>query len=205
VLVREQSSAISHMAVGTSLTLAAGARPIQRIAGFLVPKSLVSQKVALDGQPLAFVVANDASGDEANAPAPAFPALPIDADPQQTVPLIRLAWARSGDKGNLFNVAVIAREPEFLPYIAAALSADAVAAHYREVLGLGHALDAERFSVPGFHALNFVVGNSMDGGILASTSIDCVAKGRAQLLLDYPIPVSAALRHRLADMPLPGA
>lgn len=197
VLVREQGSAISHMSVGISLSLEAGVRPLQHITGFLVPKSIVSQKVSLDGQPVAFSVPADGTGHEAEAPAPAFPVLPGDADPLLTVPLIRLAWARSGDKGNLFNVAVIAREPEFLPYIAAALTPEAVGAHYGRVLGYTAALNVERFSVPGFHALNFVVNNSMDGGIMASTSIDCVAKGRAQLLLDFPIPVSAALRRKL--------
>jgi hypothetical protein len=184
ILVREQDSAISHMAVGISLTLAASARPIQRIAGFLVPKSIVSQRVSLDGQPVAFAVATDAKGHEADAPTPPFPELPGDIDPLLTVPLIRLAWARSGDKGNLFNVAVISREPQFLPYIAAALTPEAIAAHYGLVLGLGTAPGVDRFSVP---------------GILASVSMDCVAKGRAQLLLDLPIPVSAALRRRLGD------
>ncbi len=199
VLIREQNSAISHMSVGISLSLAATVRPIQRITGFLLPKSIVTQSVSLDGQPVPFTVANDASGDEATVPAPAFPALPRDADPGETVPLIRLAWARSGDKGNLFNVAVIARQPEFLPYIAAALSPEVVAAHYRGVLGL-HALpDVTRYSVPGLSALNFVVGNSMDGGILAALTIDCVAKGRAQLLLDFPIPVSPALLRELPE------
>ena len=57
--------------------------------------------------------------------------------------------------------------------------------------------EVDRFSVPGLGALNFVVGGSMDGGVLASTSIDCVAKGRAQLLLEYPIQVSTALMQRL--------
>ncbi len=197
VLVREQSSAISHMSVGISLSLAAGLRPIQRIAGFLLPKSIVTQKVSLDGQPIPFAVATDGTGHEAEAAAPAFPDLPDDADPLQTVPLIRLAWARSGDKGNLFNVAVIARKPEFLPYIAAALTARAVGAHYGRVLGMDAVLDVDCFSAPGLHALNFVVKDSMDGGILASTSMDSVAKGRAQLLLDFPVPVSTALWQEL--------
>jgi len=39
----------------------------------------------------------------------------------------------------------------------------------------------------------------MDGGVLASTWIDPVAKGMAQLLLDYPIPVSEALVEKFAD------
>jgi hypothetical protein len=112
------------------------------------------------------------------------------------VPLIRLAWARSGDKGNLFNVAVIARQPQFLPYIAAALTSSRVGAHYGRLLAGGRSLPVERFSVPGLSALNFVVGDSMEGGILASTTLDPVAKGMAQLLLNVPIPVSADLRRR---------
>jgi len=197
VLVQEQSSAISHMSVGISLSLAASTRPIQRIAGFLIPKSIVSQSVSVDGQPVAFAVPTNGTRHEAEAPPPALPALPDDIDPGLTVPLIRLAWARSGDKGNLFNVAVIAREPEFLPYIAAALTEQSVGEHYGRVLGHSSALGVERFSVPGFSALNFVVANSMDGGIMASTSIDCVAKGRAQLLLNFPVPVSADVKLQL--------
>jgi hypothetical protein len=123
-----------------------------------------------------------------------LPPLPDDIDPILTVPLIRLAWARSGDKGNLFNVAVIARQAAFLPYIAAALTPAKVGALYGERLGQVGCLAVDLFAVPGLSALNFVVKNSMEGGVLASPRIDPVAKGMAQLLLDFPIPISAALR-----------
>jgi hypothetical protein len=65
------------------------------------------------------------------------------------------------------------------------------------VLDQGGPLAVDLFSVPGFSALNFVVKNSMEGGIMASTWIDPVAKGMAQLLLDFPVPISAALRSKL--------
>jgi hypothetical protein len=39
-----------------------------------------------------------------------------------SVPLVKLAVARSGDKGNHSNIGVMARKPEYLPYIRAALS-----------------------------------------------------------------------------------
>ena len=63
---------------------------------------------------------------------------------------------------------------------------------------LGHhgPLAVDRFNVPGVSALNLVVKNSMDGGVLASTWIDPVAKGMAQLLLDFPVPISADLQRR---------
>ena len=169
---------------------------MQRIAGFLIPKSSVTQRVSVDGATVPFIAKTDAAGIDQDAPAPPLPALPDDADPNLTLPLIRLAWARSGDKGNLFNVAVIARKPEYLPYIAAALTPEAIGQHYGRLLSDGRTLPVDRFIVPGLSALNFVVGDSMDGGILASTSLDPVAKGMAQLLLDFPIPVSAAMRDR---------
>lgn len=197
VLAREQGSAIIQMSVGTTMGLGAMVRPIQRIAGFLIPKTSVSQTVTLNGQPVSFQLKTDARAAEPYVTAPPFPPAPLDADPAQTVPLISLAWARSGDKGNLFNVAVIARDPEYLPYIAAALTPERVSEHYGRLLEQGGPLPVERFSVPGLSALNFVVMNSMEGGVMASSWIDPVAKGMAQLLLDFPVPVSAGMREQL--------
>jgi hypothetical protein len=205
LLVREQASAISHMSVGISLGLGSSVRPVQRIAGFLIPKLLVSLSVTLDGASVPFAAVTDGSDHSGDAAAPAFPAKPADADPNETVPLIRLAWARSGDKGNLFNVAVIARQPQFLPYIAAALTPDKVGAHYGRLLAEGRTLPVDCYSVPGLAALNFVVADSMEGGILASTTLDPVAKGMAQLLLNLPIPVTADLRRRHGAAIFPSA
>lgn len=198
LLLREQGSAISHMAVGTTLGLGGGMRPVQRITGFLIPKALVSQRVTVDGRPVPVDVAHDSLPPSGATAAPAMPTAVTDADPALSVPLIRLAWARSGDKGNLFNVAVIARDPAYLPYIAAALTPDYVGAHYGRALEQPGPLPVERFSAPGLSALNFVVMNAMEGGVLASTWIDPVAKGMAQLLLDVPVPISHALHRRLA-------
>ena len=46
---------------------------------------------------------------------------PADGEGATTL-LISLAWARSGDKGDAFNIGVIARNPAYLPYIRAALT-----------------------------------------------------------------------------------
>lgn len=193
LMVYEHSAAISHMSVGISATLGAATRPVQRIAGFLLPKSAVSLEVSVDGAPVPVTIETAATDDDVRPAPPPLPAPPGDADPALTVPLIRLAWARSGDKGNLFNVAFIARRPDFLPYIAAALSPEAVGAHYGRVIGDGTPYAAEAYSAPGFHALNFVVGGSMEGGVMSTLRIDAVAKGMAQRILDFPVPVSAAL------------
>lgn len=199
LLIREQATAISHMSVGTTLGMGATVRPVQHIAGFLIPKAAVRQQVSLDGADIAFATVVEGDDHSLGAPKPPFPSVPDDTDTDLSVPLIRLAWARSGDKGNLFNVAVIAREPRFLPYIAAALTPERVGAHYGRLLSDGGSLPVERFSVPGLSAINLVVGDAMDGGILASMNLDPVAKGMAQLLLDTPIPVSAALHQALGS------
>ena len=202
LLVREQGSAISHMSVGISLGLGATVRTVQGIAGFLLPKTEVTLTVTVDGQPVDHsspTEARAAGPGSAGGPiAPPFPLNPKDIVADRAVPLIRLAWARSGDKGNLFNVAVIARQREFLPYIAAALTPQRVGAHYARVLGFPDALPVDAYSVPGLFALNFVVRNSMAGGVLANPSLDPVAKGMAQMLLDMPVPVSAAIHAALS-------
>ncbi|MBV1690392.1 DUF1446 domain-containing protein [Novosphingobium sp. G106] len=200
LLVREQASAISHMSVGISLGLGASVRPVQWISGFLLPKSSVSLTVTLDGDAVPFRQENEAITHHADFPIPTLPPTACDAEPLYVVPLIRLAWARSGDKGNLFNVAIIARQPEYLPYIAATLTPAAVGEHYGRALSHAGAPNVKCFSVPGLSALNFVVQDSMDGGVLAGTSIDPVAKGMAQLLLDIPVPISSALRQKLLDV-----
>lgn len=101
------------------------------------------------------------------------------------VPLVRLAWGRSGDKGNTSNIAVIARRPDFLPFIEAALSAEAVKAY------LAHLVEGAvvRHAVPGLHALNFVLDGALDGGGPSSLRPDPMGKGMAQQLLEFDIPV----------------
>jgi Acyclic terpene utilisation family protein AtuA len=200
LLAREQASGISHMSVGITLGPAASVRPLQRIAGFLIPKSAITLNVTVDGKRAACAAQ---AMDEIliQSATPEFPTAPGDIDPGAHISLINLAWARSGDKGNLFNVAIIARRPEYLPYIAAALRPSTVGEHYARVLGDARALAVDAYFVPGLCALNYVVKDSMDGGVLASARIDPVAKGMAQLILDYPIPVSAAIARRFADRP----
>ncbi len=120
---------------------------------------------------------------------PAFPpSLPND-EPSERVPLIRLAWARSGDKGDLSNVGVIARRPEWLPLLWQLLTPERVGAY------LAHLVHGkvERFYLPGIAAINFVLHEALDGGGPASRRLDPLGKGMAQILLDMPIEVPRSL------------
>ncbi|WP_166254289.1 acyclic terpene utilization AtuA family protein [Marinobacter salicampi] len=105
-----------------------------------------------------------------------------------SVPLIKLAWARSGDKGDHSNIGVIARQPEFVPFIEAALSEAAVADW------MSHTLNPEtgrvtRWAMPGLNAFNFLLEHSLGGGGVASLRIDPQGKAFAQQLLEMPVPI----------------
>jgi hypothetical protein len=107
------------------------------------------------------------------------------------VPLHRLAWARSGDKADVCNIGIVARRPEYLPYIAAAMDEATVARQYAFILSEGGAV--ERHYLPGSHALNFLLSGALDGGCTVSLRLDPFGKSAAQDALDMPIPVPASL------------
>lgn len=106
----------------------------------------------------------------------------LESDPN-FVPLIELAYARSGDKGNISNIGVIARRPEWLPHLREQLTAERVARW------LAHLVKGRvtRYDVPGIHALNFVCEEALDGGGMASLRNDPLGKGMAQILLSMPV------------------
>ena len=101
------------------------------------------------------------------------------------VPLVRVAWGRSGDKGDTSNIGVIARRPEWLPWLRSELTEARVKGW------LGHLVegDVTRFDVPGIHALNFLCTRALDGGGMASLRNDPLGKGMAQILLTMPVKV----------------
>ncbi|CAI8020918.1 hypothetical protein GBAR_LOCUS12463 [Geodia barretti] len=99
--------------------------------------------------------------------------------------LEQLAYLRSGDKGNSANIGVIARHPDFLPYIRRALTTDVIRNYF------GHFLEdtstIERYELPGIRALNFVIGDCLGGGGVASLRIDPQGKAYAQMLAEYEL------------------
>ncbi len=76
------------------------------------------------------------------------------------VQLVKLAHARSGDKGDTANVGVIALRPEYYPILVKELTPEKVKAHFgRNVQG-----PVERFEMPNIGALNFLLHNALGGG-----------------------------------------
>lgn len=165
--------------------------PVIRLFSFVWPKAEIAVGLELDGQSITCPQMRGAATQPPPPPHAEPAALPADAFAAGThsVPLVRLAWGRSGDKGDSANIGILARRPEYLPFIRAALSADAVAQWFAHLVqGPVH-----RYEWPGLDGLNFLLERALGGGGIASLRIDPQGKAYAQMLLDFPIPVPATL------------
>ena len=199
LFVREQHAAMTGMAVGTTVAMAIAAQPITAVSGYLIPRDDVDVTVIVDGKATPAPRPSPGRYDPDATIRPVMPEpVPLGEDPA-TVPLIRLAWARSGDKGGDFNVGIIARRPEYLPYIAQALSAEAVRDWYAHCFDDPATAHIARYFLPGSNSLNFLVRNALGGSITASNRLDIVAKTMGQQLLAMPIPVPARLAAELGE------
>ncbi|MGE0666694.1 MAG: acyclic terpene utilization AtuA family protein [Sphingomonadales bacterium] len=192
---RELTSPMTSMMVGN--TGWHGGRPevnkVVRLFSFALPKERVRATIDIGGETKPVALTTTGGFDPAAIVRPAVedaPALDKDA---VRVRLVDIAWGRSGDKGDKFNVAVIARKPEFLPYIRAALTEDVVQKWFAHEFKGAVNPRVERFDVPGMHAINFLLHEALGGGGMATLRVDQLAKGKAQQLLEIEVPIPAAL------------
>jgi choline dehydrogenase-like flavoprotein len=103
--------------------------------------------------------------------------------------LYELAHARSGDKGNRLNIAVVCRRPEFYPVLAAQLTAEFVTEAFRA----RRPTRVVRYDLPRLAAFNFVLDDVLDGGINGSLGLDGHGKTLSFLLLAASVPVPKAV------------
>ena len=195
LFAREIAQAATGMAPG--LTGIVGGRPtvypLIRLFSFLVDKTFCTPVIDFQGErhtvelPSAHPLITPAAAIE-----PPQPQGLADA----SVPLVKLAVARSGDKGNHSNIGVIARAPEYLPWIAEALTPAVIVDWMSHVLDPLHGR-VERWYLPGSHSLNFLLENALGGGGIASLRIDPQGKAFAQQLLEIPIAVPQHLADQL--------
>ncbi len=187
-------------------TTGVGGRPSVSMAikqfPFLVPKTRVQPAVWLDEQavplPADLASASDTPTSAVPAAEPARISAPCAAATEPAadwvdVPLIRLAYGRSGDKGDFSNIGIIARDAAYLPLIAAQLTEAAVAAF------LAHNVKGRvtRYFLPGIGAFNFLCEQALGGGGMASLRNDPLGKGMGQVLLAMPVRVPPALARAL--------
>lgn len=166
--------------------------PLIKPFAFLLDKQAVPVSVRIDGRDIAVDIPR---GGEAARPAPVAPpaAWQRPEGSHVEVPLSRLAFARSGDKGNLANIGIVARRPELLPLIWAEVTPEAVDRYFAHLAGG----PVERFHLPGIAGINYLIHDALAGGGPASPRMDPLGKGMGQMLLDLPVSVPAALAREL--------
>ncbi|MEK6302713.1 MAG: hypothetical protein AABO41_18540 [Acidobacteriota bacterium] len=101
------------------------------------------------------------------------------------VKLLKLAHARSGDKGDMANVGLIALKPEYYPILVEQVTAARVKEHFRGICNG----KVERFELPNLGALNFLLHESLDGGGTISLKTDAQGKTYSTALLRMEIEV----------------
>ena len=195
LLAREIAPSATAMAPGITGFAAgrASPSPVVRLFSFLTDRRDVKATVTLDNAYLPFnerwTPGAPESGDvPPSAEYIADAATDLSAS-GLTVPLIRLAHGRSGDKGDMVNIGIIARSDALYAVLLQNLTADSVRDYLSHVVR-GKVL---RYSLPGFNALNFTLENALAGGGVASLRYDPQGKALAQMLMDMPIAIPETL------------
>ncbi len=102
------------------------------------------------------------------------------------VQLVKLAHARSGDKGDTANVGLIALRDEMYPILVREVTAARVKEHFQGICKG----QVERFELPNLGALNFLLHESLGGGGTLSLMTDAQGKTFSTALLRMEIEIS---------------
>lgn len=102
-----------------------------------------------------------------------------------------IAHSRSGDKGDISNISLIAYDPADFQRLVALVTPQRVKAHMADIVR-GEVL---RFELPGLNALNFVLHRALGGGVTRSLALDAHGKCLSGLLLEMDVPVGAENDH----------
>jgi hypothetical protein len=94
-----------------------------------------------------------------------------------------IAHSRTGDKGDISNISVIAYEERHFPLLLREVTASRVKAHFAGIV----AGEVVRYELPRIGALNFVMSQALGGGVTRSLSLDAHGKSRSSALLDLEI------------------
>ena len=108
------------------------------------------------------------------------------------IALHEIAHGRTGDKGNMVNISLIAYRAEDFPLLAEQVTCERVAAHF------GHRAPTRvrRYLLPNLGAINFVLEDVLDGGVNDSLNLDSHGKALSFHLLTLPVRVPAARAER---------
>lgn len=187
---REFAPAGTSMAPGT--TGFGGGRPapspVIRMFSFLTKKELVPIKLIIGKEESSVEISTHGGFRESAS----LKVRPVAATPPEgdllRVPLIRVCFGRSGDKGNIANIGLIARDPKYLPILRHQVTAKRVMQHFAH----NSCESVERYDLPGIAGMNFLLHNALGGGGMASLHTDSLAKAYCQILMCMKIDVPKA-------------
>ena len=109
------------------------------------------------------------------------------------IQLVKLAHARSGDKGDTANVGLIALKDEYYPLLVREVTAERVKQHFGPMVKGG----VERFELPNLGALNFLLHESLGGGGTLSLMTDAQGKTFSTALLRMKLDIADDEARRL--------
>jgi hypothetical protein len=99
------------------------------------------------------------------------------------VKLREIAHSRTGDKGNIANISLIAYDMEHYPMLQEQVTAERVKAWFRELVQG----EVVRYELPSIGALNFVLIDALGGGVTRSLALDRHGKSLSSVLLEMEI------------------
>ncbi|MEM9668290.1 MAG: acyclic terpene utilization AtuA family protein [Pseudomonadota bacterium] len=165
--------------------------PVLKLYSFLIPKEDVPIHIEMSDERFSF---SPGETDDANKrPANFWPH--IGPEPgcgcgdKVAVPLVDVAWARSGDKGNKANIGIFPRTKAYAPFIWETLDQDEIRRRFAHYQPKG----IKRYYLPGTGAMNIVLNDVLGGGGVASLRNDPQGKGYSQILLQTPIQIPRRL------------
>ncbi len=97
--------------------------------------------------------------------------------------LWEIAHSRTGDKGNISNVSLIAYDEKDYELLREKVTSEKVKEHFKGIVKG----DVVRYELPNIYALNFVMQAALGGGVTRSLSVDMHGKGLSSYLLDMEI------------------
>ena len=100
--------------------------------------------------------------------------------------LRELAHSRTGDKGDTSNISVIAFDAKDFALLKQQVTAERVKAHFAGVVEG----EVVRYELPNIAALNFVMSNTLGGGVTRSLALDAHGKSLSSALRDLDITLS---------------
>ncbi|AIF52641.1 hypothetical protein [Pelosinus sp. UFO1] len=99
--------------------------------------------------------------------------------------LREIAHSRTGDKGNISNISVIAHDPGQYPILKKYVTAEKVKEFFSEIVKG----EVVRYELPNIGALNFVLYSALGGGVTRTLSLDAHGKSLSSALMNLEVPI----------------